>query len=276
MLTFINLRSTLTIFLGLRYVSFALGILTSDDCKNIDGSNATGYSPCFPNADQSNCCDSGEVCLQNGLCFGRVGLLYRGACAGGWGDNTTCPDYCSFISSGFANIWVCPGNGDSGATVFWCGDGTVCDTTQTEDVSFFGISNYKFQAETILGVTANPSIQTVTATTTASGTTVPTGTSNPAPANNTPTPEDGNCPANHDVAIGAGVGVPLGLLAITALAWAIWERRRRSRAGATTAPVSVSSVPSYIKEKPASGYSPHIPVSEMGVGGNQAAELEGR
>jgi hypothetical protein len=138
---------------------------------------------------------------------------------------------------------VCPGNSDSGATEFWCGDGTVCDTTQTVDVSFFGISNYKFQAATILGVTANPTIQTAIVTTTASATTVPTTTSNPTPANNTPTLQDGNCPAKHDVAIGAGVGVPLGLLAIVALAWAIWERRRRSRAGATAATVNGSGKP---------------------------------
>jgi hypothetical protein len=33
--------------------------------------------------------------------------------------------------------------------------------------------------------------------------------------------------SNNDVAIGAGVGVPLGVLALSAVAWALLERRRR-------------------------------------------------
>jgi hypothetical protein len=35
---------------------------------------------------------------------------------------------------------------------------------------------------------------------------------------------------NHDVAIGTGVGIPLGVIAILAIAWAVYERRKRSKA----------------------------------------------
>jgi hypothetical protein len=33
--------------------------------------------------------------------------------------------------------------------------------------------------------------------------------------------------SNRDVAIGAGVGVPLGAIALASVAWALWERRQR-------------------------------------------------
>ncbi|GIC87316.1 uncharacterized protein Aud_003700 [Aspergillus udagawae] len=38
---------------------------------------------------------------------------------------------------------------------------------------------------------------------------------------------DGNSssPSSHDVAIGAGVGLPLAVLALASIAWALWARR---------------------------------------------------
>lgn len=35
--------------------------------------------------------------------------------------------------------------------------------------------------------------------------------------------------SNHDTAIGAGVGVPLGVIAVAAIAWALWERSKLRR-----------------------------------------------
>ncbi|CAL5868995.1 uncharacterized protein PFLUO_LOCUS3223 [Penicillium psychrofluorescens] len=43
------------------------------------------------------------------------------------------------------------------------------------------------------------------------------------------------CDSNNDVAIGAGVGVPLGLLAIAFLVWALWERRKGKKMQALAA-----------------------------------------
>lgn len=54
------------------------------------------------------------------------------------------------------------------------------------------------------------------------------------------------CKTCHDTAIGAGVGVPLGALALLFVIWAIIERRRAarlSRALATPAPVAPAPVP---------------------------------
>lgn len=43
--------------------------------------------------------------------------------------------------------------------------------------------------------------------------------------------------SSHDIAIGAGVGVPLGVIAIASLVWALWERRQRRQAKASEAHV---------------------------------------
>lgn len=42
---------------------------------------------------------------------------------------------------------------------------------------------------------------------------------------------DGSISSCNDVAIGAGVGVPLGVIALLSIVWAIWERRRRNKQG---------------------------------------------
>jgi hypothetical protein len=35
----------------------------------------------------------GETCLESGLCYGAIGLVYRGACANIW-DSGSCLTYC--------------------------------------------------------------------------------------------------------------------------------------------------------------------------------------
>jgi hypothetical protein len=35
---------------------------------------------------------------------------------------------------------------------------------------------------------------------------------------------------NKEIAIGAGVGVPLAVIALASIGWAFWERRKRKRA----------------------------------------------
>jgi hypothetical protein len=40
------------------------------DGQSLETTNTPGYAPCYPNADVSHCCQAGEACLANGLCFG--------------------------------------------------------------------------------------------------------------------------------------------------------------------------------------------------------------
>jgi hypothetical protein len=48
-------------------------------------------------------------------------------------------------------------------------------------------------------------------------------------------------PDCHEAAIGAGVGVPLGVIALASIAWALFERRRRKRAPMSLLPCTETS-----------------------------------
>ena len=54
---------------------------------------AERYVPCDPNASQGTCCADGETCLESGLCYGGLGLVYRGACLNAW-SSSGCVTYC--------------------------------------------------------------------------------------------------------------------------------------------------------------------------------------
>jgi hypothetical protein len=98
----------------------------------------------------------------------------------------------------------------------------VCNTSVTDNSSFFPIENYKFQAKSIIGGPAvspasDGAIATASSTTTAStssSTNCRNGDNNQGPS---------------PVAVGAGIGVPLAILAIALASWALVERQKRKR-----------------------------------------------
>ncbi|GAB1201897.1 hypothetical protein APSETT445_000492 [Aspergillus pseudonomiae] len=75
--------------------------------------------------------------------------------------------------------------------------------------------------------------------------------------------------SSRETAIGAGVGVPLGIIALGCMAWAVWERRARQR---TT--TSSSSEFSFLERNQAydKSYSQR-PVGELPASLPEAAEL---
>lgn len=107
-------------------------------------------------------------------------------------------------------------------------------------------------------------------------------------SSNTTTSSSTGSSSSDRVAIGAGVGVPLGVIALGAIAWAIWERQK-SRRLVTTKPQQGGYAP-YSNDKPAyilTGGVPPVPLiqgpqsqpqykAEMSTGETAAAELEGR
>ncbi|KAH2542534.1 hypothetical protein KXW97_003331 [Aspergillus fumigatus] len=46
----------------------------------------------------------------------------------------------------------------------------------------------------------------------------------------TSTGDNTSPPSSHDLAIGVGVGVPLGVIALASIVWALWERRQTKHA----------------------------------------------
>ncbi|KAJ5201440.1 uncharacterized protein N7498_006103 [Penicillium cinerascens] len=53
--------------------------------------------------------------------------------------------------------------------------------------------------------------------------------------------------SNNDAAIGAGVGVPLGVIALFAIGWVLWERHMRKKTPGAASPVSIDKS-SYVRE----------------------------
>lgn len=71
-----------------------ISIAASQTCIWKDGSTAENFVPCANSTQTSgNCCLNGEACLDTGLCYGALGLIYRGACINEWGGGD-CPTYC--------------------------------------------------------------------------------------------------------------------------------------------------------------------------------------
>lgn len=97
--------------------------------------------------------------------------------------------------------WICENNGD-------------CSNTS----STFTMRAGAVQHVNITGYVGASSISSSTCPTASPGTTNSSTTGFPA----------AECKSCHDVAVGAGVGVPLGIMFLTALAWGLWQTRRIS------------------------------------------------
>ncbi|KAH8425080.1 uncharacterized protein LDX57_002828 [Aspergillus melleus] len=190
------------------WVSLTLSVLATQPCYNLDGTQAKADVPC-PDGETSNCCNTNDVCMSNGLCYlqGKRGLgLSRGSCTDrSWGAKCYSP--CSndnrntgipIINVGFNgnNSEYCCG------AVTWDGKAGCLHGGDSFQLPF---------GRAIAGVAALAEHGN-----SANGSSWNSRTKEPEPAS-----------SNHDVAIGVGVGVPLGVLALTAVAWALWERRAR-------------------------------------------------
>jgi hypothetical protein len=65
----------------------------SQTCIWKNGDLAEDFVPCANSTVSSgSCCKPGETCLSSGLCYGNIGLVYRGACINEWGGD--CVTYC--------------------------------------------------------------------------------------------------------------------------------------------------------------------------------------
>lgn len=123
-------------------------------------------------------------------------------------------------------------------------------------------------ASLIYGVAALSTAEVISGTATSTATFAPSespATATAATASETSTSKGETCPDSAQIgAIGAGVGVSLGVISISAIVWALWERRQRRRAAA--AQVVTFSKPGYevsggfhdANASTPSAYSPHL------------------
>ncbi|EEP79395.1 predicted protein [Uncinocarpus reesii 1704] len=196
----------------------------SATCYFPDGSEAKRDVPCKSNG-ATFCCRYNDICMSNGICMG-VGdqpyVMSRGTCTDREWKAEGCPSVCRGPKD----------NADGGVaiTVFrggkhptYCcggittkGDTKVCDN---EDLPFS-----LQDGEMIFGHAALSNVvSSASATETDTTPTTPPAISPPSNS-----PSSGSCSSkSREVAIGAGVGVPLGIIALFAIGGMIFERRKR-------------------------------------------------
>ncbi|KAL3477787.1 hypothetical protein BJX99DRAFT_257159 [Aspergillus californicus] len=200
-------------------------------CFFPSGAVAPGNVACSSD-EYTSCCGIDDLCLSNGLCLAvshQPYVLSRGACTDPeWGSG--CPQYCRDDN---------PAGGCSivnlvfyeGVSTYCCGTPIASNLTSNltticpDNGSAFEVPT----AQALVGYAMLSNISTLDAVNTT--TTVDADSTTSCTTN-------GSC---HSTAIGAGIGVPLGVIALASLAWAFLERRRASAASASASAASASA-----------------------------------
>ncbi|KAL4805296.1 hypothetical protein BDV18DRAFT_160957 [Aspergillus unguis] len=178
-------------------------------CYFPNGVLADTNVPCT-NDEFTACCDYRDICLSNGYCMATTNQPYtlsRGSCTNQkWEQG--CPERCGNDTLGCSN----------GEEPF-----QVPDAEALPGVAVLG------------NVTSFDAPNSTNSNTTC---TLPSPSSDAATCSGS----NGSC---HETAIGAGVGVPLGVIALASVAWALWERRKgeKALAAAVAAASTASSKP---------------------------------
>ncbi|KAF7594920.1 hypothetical protein BBP40_007956 [Aspergillus hancockii] len=191
---------------------------TNTTCYFLDGTVASADVPCTSDS-TTNCCNKNDLCMSNGLCYmqGSRGMaLSRGSCTDkSWGARCFAP--CSSTNRGDGYPLVNVGYSGS-SSKYCCGAVTYKDNeiTCAAEGDPFSI-DFGTAIDGVAGLAGKDTSSTTSASSTATAT-----------ARCESAKEEAWSRANHDVAIGAGVGVPLGVIAVASIAWALWERRQRT------------------------------------------------
>lgn len=257
----------------------------AQQCYYPSGKVGTADIPCSTSSDNTHCCGKTGICLSNGYCMetseesGPLGL-YRGSCTDrNWGSS--CPKQClggklvdisgAFLTNDINDTMIendFPA--DAARVARWKKNGTdwlyccVGSEYGNDYSSACADGSDPFtlpSASLIYGVAALSTAQVISSSTTSS-----TATSTPAAASGTDRSAGDTCSDSGAQigAIGAGVGVSLGVISIGALLWAFWERRQKLRARAAqvvTFPKPGYEVPEgyqYANSSTPATYSPHI------------------
>ncbi|PLB55449.1 hypothetical protein P170DRAFT_461324 [Aspergillus steynii IBT 23096] len=169
----------------------------------------------------THCCTAGDICLDNGYCYSvahQPYVLSRGSCTDqNWGAD--CPQLCSGSQN---NI----GGGCSiTSLLFLDGISTYCCGNPIYDESTGNVTCPNGEKPFEM-----PSAKVLLGRAALANGTAGDGTANTGMV-------DDRCGVSAEeravrTAIGAGVGLPLGVVALLALGWAFWERRARRKADA--------------------------------------------
>ncbi|EYE94298.1 uncharacterized protein EURHEDRAFT_101527 [Aspergillus ruber CBS 135680] len=194
-------------------------------CYFPDRTEASDSTPC--SSDQhTHCCGTGDVCLTNGYCLSiahQPWVISRGACTNqNWdsgcpercvGENDNRGGGCSIVNLEFEN--------DDGKSTYCCGNPISGSSTTAECPTESQFTLEDAHAVPGYALLSNLSNFYVSGS-------APSSSASPSilPAPTMSSSDSGDSDTCHDTAIGAGVGVPLGVIALASLAWAFFERKR--------------------------------------------------
>ncbi|KAL4764550.1 uncharacterized protein BDW70DRAFT_156711 [Aspergillus foveolatus] len=197
---------------------------TTSTCYKLDGSEASDHVPCGT-GNSVNCCHEDDICLSNGLCYqqGNRGMgLSRGSCSDRkWEDGCYAP--CSEYNrdTGIAIVKI----SFEDEPQYCCGSvNTQSGDSDNDDEDDNGEASCEFgDPFTIPAGTAIPDIAGL------SSTSEPHADSNTEDSSDADSHSESRTPAGitTPLAIALGVGIPLGLILMGFILWAVWERRRR-------------------------------------------------
>ncbi|KAJ5626485.1 hypothetical protein N7528_003912 [Penicillium herquei] len=160
--------------------------------------------------------------------------LSRGSCTDyAWGSS--CPQYCKDAqpSAGASVVWLTNGTtgGSTGDETEYCcnsviisvNDTLVCSKIDGNTQNPFTLNS---TGHIIAGVAG---LEGLVETSDANSSTITNSTGNTCT-----TASSNNGDSSKEIAIGAGVGVPLGVIALLSIGWALYERRKRLNTQETT------------------------------------------
>ncbi|KAF7859425.1 uncharacterized protein EAF02_010873 [Botrytis sinoallii] len=265
----------------LLFCSFSLPLLASaattdtpTTCYVINGQhNANaGYRCDNSTTGHSSCCAAGAICFSNGVCQqanGNVQDYLRVGCTDPTWKDPACLNQCtSYARSSTAGIRFCNGaitstteyccdTGANGVGSFACchDDSDIfnispvakllaqvpLDYTSSSSSSTSSISSTTSASST--SVTSSAATSSVSTTTTSSSSTAATSESAVSQTSTAPLPTTTASSSNHAVAIGAGIAIPCGILAIAGLGWLLWRKRRASKQQANQIPEDEAGFP---------------------------------
>ncbi|KAL4872529.1 hypothetical protein BDV12DRAFT_210489 [Aspergillus spectabilis] len=207
----------------------ALTTAQAQTCYNPDRTISSS-TPCS-STNSTFCCDDNSICLSTGYCLSvtsRPYQLYRGSCTdSGWGD--FCAYYCVNYRTATNAPITSVGLNSDGRAIYCCGEAPGNQTTRE-----CANGDPPFILEDATMIFGRAALADVSSSTNSNSTDSTTGDEDGGGDSNSSS--DGACTQSssstcHSTAIGAGVGVPLGVLAVSAVAWALLERRRRAGTG---------------------------------------------
>lgn len=166
----------------------------------------------------SSCCGPAAEYLSSGLCL-ITGLVARGSCTDPTWADSACPNYCRDVNPS-GGIPIVP-NAYGGAVnvAQWCCDWPLSNGSCAQGFEI------KVDAGTVMHSPSTSTVSSIMSSTAFVTTTAAaTGVVSSGTAEGKSEPQ---CVANHDVAIGTGMGIPLVMALCVALGLWWMERRRR-------------------------------------------------